>query len=61
MIFLDTNVLIDILEGADTGDAKWARRTLAEAAADQALVANVIVAAELAGQSAAPNRLETSL
>lgn len=61
MIFLDTNVLIDVLERPDTNEAQWVRRMLAAAAADQSLVTNLIVATELAGQSAAPERLEKSL
>ncbi len=61
MIFLDTNILVDLLEGADTKEADWSRRTLAVVAEDQPLVANLIVAAELAGYSASPDRLEASL
>ncbi len=50
MIFLDTNILMDVLEDAGTPEAEWSRTTLAAHAGENRLVANLIVAAELAGQ-----------
>ena len=60
MIFLDTNVLLDVLEAADTPEADWSRRSLA-AAAERQLITNMIVAAELAGMEADPGSLQQSL
>lgn len=61
MIFLDTNVLIDIFEGAQTVAGDWSRRTLARVARDTPLVSNLIVAAELAGQLDDPEEIASSL
>lgn len=61
MIFLDTNVLMDVLEDASTLEADWSRATLAEKAADHRLVANLVVAAELAGQMTGADQLGATL
>jgi len=50
MIFVDTNVLLDIIEDAPTPAGDWSRRTFADIAQTHRLAANHIVAAELAGQ-----------
>ncbi|WP_174273781.1 type II toxin-antitoxin system VapC family toxin [Sphingomonas bacterium] len=50
MIFVDTNILLDLLEDAATPQADWSRAVLSAEAANQLLVSNLIVAAELSGQ-----------
>ena len=51
MIFVDTNVLLDVIEAHETLEASWSRSTFARLAGEAPLVSNLIVAAELAGQS----------
>ena len=50
MIFVDTNVLLDLLEDASTPEGEWSRRSLKREAALNPLITNLVVAAELAGQ-----------
>ncbi|PKP90868.1 MAG: DNA-binding protein [Alphaproteobacteria bacterium HGW-Alphaproteobacteria-16] len=61
MIFVDTNVLLDVLESASTPEAEWSRRELARVAGEETLAANLIVAAELAGQVRDADALEKTL
>lgn len=61
MIFLDTNILMDVLEDAETPEAEWSRTMLTAQAADNRLVANLIVAAELAGQMQGADRIGATL
>lgn len=61
MIFVDTNVLLDVLESASTPEAEWSRRELARFAGEETLAANLIVAAELAGQVRDADALEKTL
>jgi predicted nucleic acid-binding protein len=60
VIFLDTNIMVDILEQPESAEGRWSTNTLAAAAGDQPLVANLIVAAELAGYASAPETLNAS-
>lgn len=50
MIFVDTNIIMDVLENEPTPHGEWSRRVFAREAGRHPLVANLIVAAELAGQ-----------
>ena len=47
MIFVDSNIVIDLLEG-DGGGSGWSRTALGDAGARNGLVANVVVLAESA-------------
>ena len=50
MIFVDTNIIMDVLEREPTPHGEWSRRVFAREAGGGPLVANLIVAAELSGQ-----------
>jgi predicted nucleic acid-binding protein len=50
VIFVDTNIIMDVLENEPTPHGEWSRRVFAREAGRHALVANLIVAAELSGQ-----------
>ncbi len=50
MIFVDTNVVMDVLENEQTPHGDWSRRVFAREAGGGSLVSNMIVAAELSGQ-----------
>lgn len=61
MIFVDTNVILDLLENDATPEAAWSRAAMAELSASEPLVANLIVAAELSAQVRSPERLAATL
>lgn len=61
MIFLDTNVIIDVLEPQDSGEALWSRASIARLAADEAFVTNVVVVAELVSGLADAGGIHASL
>ena len=61
MIFLDTNILMDVLEEAETPEGLWSRGAVASVSAHEALVSNLIVVAELSGQMIDPQRLGPTL
>lgn len=52
MIFLDTNVLVDLLEPQDNPEALWSKKAVADQAGVDRLATNLIVLAELAGELA---------
>lgn len=61
MIFLNTNVLIDVLEPQDSAEALWSQRMLARVAAHEHLMTNVVVVAELASGLADASGVQPSL
>lgn len=61
MIFLDTNVIIDVLEPQDSAEALWSRDTIARLAGDEALVTNLVVVAELVSGLADADGIQASL
>lgn len=61
MIFLDSNVLMDVLEEAETEEGLWSRQMVATKAEEETFASNLIVVAELSGQMAAPESLGDTL
>lgn len=61
MIFLDSNVLMDVLEEAETEEGLWSRHIVATKAEEETFASNLIVVAELSGQMAAPESLGDTL
>lgn len=61
MIFLDTNILVDVLEARDEPGAIWSRGTLQRLSGDNRLVANLIVVAELASELASAENVAETL
>ena len=61
MIFLDTNVIIDVLEPQDSVAAIWSRQTFANVAREHRFVTNLIVLAELTSGLADAEAIERSL
>jgi predicted nucleic acid-binding protein len=61
VIFLDTNVIIDVLEPQDSAAAVWSRKTFASVAEDERFVTNLIVLAELTSGLADAEAIERSL
>ncbi|TCP37227.1 type II toxin-antitoxin system VapC family toxin [Sphingomonas sp. BK235] len=56
MIFLDTNVVIDLFGAQQSVGAAWSRDAY-RAVADRLLMVNLVVVAELAGYATRPERL----
>lgn len=57
MIFVDTNIVIDLIEQTDTDEAAWSRKAFRQAS-EGAVVSNLIVFAEIAAQVASPEMTE---
>lgn len=60
MIFVDTNVLIDVME-AESAWTAWSQSTIASMSTSRELVVNHIVLAELSGHFAQEAHVETLL
>ncbi|MHA6722595.1 type II toxin-antitoxin system VapC family toxin [Sphingomonas sp. RS2018] len=61
MIFLDTNILMDVLEESETIEGLWSRRLVASKAESEPFVSNLIVVAELSGQMDDPDGIGVTL
>jgi predicted nucleic acid-binding protein len=61
MIFLDTNIIIDVLEPQESAAAIWSRNTFARVAQQERFMTNVIVLAELTSGLADADAIERSL
>jgi predicted nucleic acid-binding protein len=59
VIFVDTNIVIDLIEQPDTCEAAWSREAFRDASADT-VVSNLIVLAKFAGQVSAADMAEAT-